>query len=439
MKYKLDVYSLQELGQRSNQEDSMFPTLGQENNNDRVFILCDGMGGHDKGEVASQTVCETMGKTIMELCPDAEGHFDDDMLKQALSAALDALDLKDNGAEKKMGTTMTFLKLHAGGATIAHIGDSRVYHIRSGNTMEETKILFQTSDHSLVNDLVKSGNLTPEEAKTYPRKNVITRAMQPNMERRPKADIYHTADIMPGDYFMLCSDGILEEMEDETIKFIFSKQSEELISDADRIKFIKEQTEDNHDNHTAFVIHISDVEGVAVIQNTEENETPTNNLQDDTPIPHIANNNVGLQKEKKKGKPQKSNKKRLKSFLKEKKKDLFIGLAVALVLAAIVVVLNKMNVVPDKENTIENKIENATNKIPTKRKTNKKEESENTIEQITDEVANAEKEDASAQDMANAIKQQPVQQNNYVNNETNIPVAEEKTETNTATAVQNKK
>lgn len=263
MKYKVKSYSIWELGQRDNQEDSLFPEHGKVTEKDRLFILCDGMGGHSSGEVASSTVCQAMSESIMSNCPDAEGRFTDDDFKTSLTDAYDALDKKDNGAFKKMGTTMTFLKLHDQGCTIAHIGDSRVYHIRPGRTAEDTEILFQTLDHSLVNDLIKIGELTPEEAKTSNQRNVITRAMQPCMERRPRADIYHTSDIRPGDYFMLCSDGILEQMEDENIKHIFSEK----YSDEQKVDMIIKVTQDNRDNHTAFLVHVLDVIGEAPITN----------------------------------------------------------------------------------------------------------------------------------------------------------------------------
>ena len=217
MRFELKAYTIWEQGMRENQEDSIFPAHGKAKDSDRLFVLCDGMGGHSAGEVASRTVCEAMSASVFTHCPDAEGVFSDADFQRALGDALDSLDSKDNGAEKKMGTTLGFLKLHAGGCTMAHIGDSRIYHIRPGKGVEDTEILFQTEDHSLVNDLVKIGELTPEEAKHSRQKNVITRAMQPNMERRPKADIHHTWDIRPGDYFMLWSDGMLEQMEDETI------------------------------------------------------------------------------------------------------------------------------------------------------------------------------------------------------------------------------
>ena len=266
MKFKLKAYSIQEFGQRKDaqgnphQEDSIYPLHGKQTDADRLFILCDGMGGHDAGEVASATVCEAMSQSVNASVPNSEALFTDDMLLKAVDDAFHALDQKDNGASKKMGTTMTFLKLHAGGATIAHMGDSRVYHIRPGKDADSTQILFMTEDHSLVNDLIKIGELTPEEAKVSPQKNIITRAMQPHMERQPKADIHHVTDIKPGDYFYLCSDGMLEEMEDANIRFNFSDMNG---NDENKVQVLTNATIDNRDNHTALIIHILDVEGEA--------------------------------------------------------------------------------------------------------------------------------------------------------------------------------
>lgn len=266
MKFKLKAYSIQEFGQRKDaqgnphQEDSIYPLYGKQTDADRLFILCDGMGGHDAGEVASATVCEAMSQSVNASVPNSEALFTDDMLLKAVADAFHALDQKDSGATKKMGTTMTFLKLHAGGATIAHMGDSRVYHIRPGKDADSTQILFMTEDHSLVNDLVKIGELTPEEARVSPQKNIITRAMQPHMERQPKADIHHVTDIKPGDYFYLCSDGMLEEMEDANIRFNFSDMNG---NDENKVQVLTNATIDNRDNHTALIIHILDVEGEA--------------------------------------------------------------------------------------------------------------------------------------------------------------------------------
>lgn len=278
MKFTLKSYSIWEQGPRKKQEDSLFPAFGENKDDDRLFIVCDGMGGHSDGEVASRTVCAAISKSILSRCQDPEGDFSDEIFKDALNDAYDELDKQDNGAERKMGTTLTLLKFHKDGVTIAHIGDSRVYHIRPGKSPEETEILFQTIDHSLVNDLVKIGELTPEEAKHSNQKNIITRAIQPNMERRHRADIYHTNDIEAGDYFMLCSDGILEQLEDDNIRFIFSEKTEDA---QNKVKILTQVTEQNHDNHTAILVHVIDVDKDMTDVFGKEPKNIENNIDDD--------------------------------------------------------------------------------------------------------------------------------------------------------------
>lgn len=265
MKYILKAYNIFEFGQRKDaegkphQEDCVYPAVGQMTDSDRLFILCDGMGGHDAGEVASQTVCEAMSRYILDDGHDADGVFTEEDLKGAIAAAYDELDKKDNGAEKKMGTTMTLLKLHQSGATVAHMGDSRVYHIRPGKTGGETRILFQTEDHSLVNELVKIGELTREEARKSNQKNVITRAMQPNIGRRSKADVRLVTDIKPGDYFYMCSDGMLEQPDMESGDSLRNIFSEDGGDDERKVAILTGATDENRDNHSAIIIHIIDV------------------------------------------------------------------------------------------------------------------------------------------------------------------------------------
>lgn len=266
MKYKLEIRSIWEYGQRKDeagnphQEDSLFPRHSEFKESDRVFILCDGMGGHAAGEVASATVCEAMSQKLLPLAAQEPFRFCDDDMRAAVTAAYDALDALDSGTsgKGKMGTTMTALVLHDGGATIAHMGDSRVYHIRPGKGREETQILFQTRDHSLVNDLVAVGEITAEEAKTHPQRNVITRALQPHMEQRSRPDIAKTiVDIRPGDYFYLCSDGMLEIMDDNALRFNFSDTTGDIDS---KVKLLTTATSQNRDNHTAILVHVLEVE-----------------------------------------------------------------------------------------------------------------------------------------------------------------------------------
>lgn len=266
MRYKISVYNIWEPGKRfdregnPHQEDYTFPMPDKMSSSDRTFILCDGMGGHDAGEVASATVCKAMGDSIINDGHDADGVFTDEDLNNALDAAFTALDAHDNGAEKKMGTTMTFLKLHNEGATIAHIGDSRVYHVRPGKDGSETKILFETEDHSLANDLIKLGELTKEEAVNFKQKNVITRAMQPKLERKPKPDVKHITDIKAGDYFYMCSDGMLEQPDMASGESLCNIFSDKIDSAQRKVEILSEVTKENRDNHTAVIIKIEGVD-----------------------------------------------------------------------------------------------------------------------------------------------------------------------------------
>ena len=248
---KIEIYQPQaiwELGQRDNQEDSIFPMFGKATDDDRLFILCDGMGGHEHGEVASQTVCKAMSDTILS---QSKQSFTDDDLLYALQAAYRQLDCLDNSHLKKMGTTLCLLYFHKGGLTAAHIGDSRIYHIRP----KENRILYQSRDHSLVYDLYQAGEISYEEMRTSPQKNIITRAIQPGEESRVRPAIVHIADIRPGDYFYICSDGMLEQMSnDELCSFLSSDGSDE----KKRMQLVA-ATSDNKDNHSAYLIHIKEV------------------------------------------------------------------------------------------------------------------------------------------------------------------------------------
>lgn len=262
MEYKLTAYSIYEVGKRTDgsgnphQEDCIYPSCSEICGDSRVFILCDGMGGHDAGEIASSVVCDSLGKSIHSML-NANPVFSIAELKQALNVAYDTLDANDTGSAKKMGTTLAMIVFHNHGVMAAHIGDSRVYHIRTGKSENETTILFQTEDHSLLNSLVKAGEISLEEAKQSVKKNIITRAMQPNADR-PEADITEISDIQPGDWFYICSDGMLEqeEMEDgSAIKRIFSNQ----VEDDEKVRILKGATSENQDNHSAIVIKVDSV------------------------------------------------------------------------------------------------------------------------------------------------------------------------------------
>jgi len=244
-----------EIGQRANQEDCLYPAGEKATSEDRLFVLCDGMGGHEHGEVASQTVCKALGNWFSDNMAPSQPLTDNQLLA-ALEYAYNALDTKDNGGIKKMGTTLTLLYIHARGITAAHIGDSRIYHIRPQSSSPSGRlggaILYQSRDHSLVFDLFQSGEISHEEMATFPQKNIITRAMQPGEENRMRPDIVHITDVQPGDYFYMCSDGMLEQMTNEELAALLSSD----ISDEEKRNQLIKATANNKDNHSAWLIHV---------------------------------------------------------------------------------------------------------------------------------------------------------------------------------------
>lgn len=254
--------SFSEIGRKDNQEDYLWPQPKAVTEANRVFLMCDGVGGQDSGEVASQTAATALGEYITAH-PAPDGIVTKAMFEEALAYGYDELDKVDTGAFRKMGTTMTCLVLHRGGALVAHIGDSRVYHIRPSLADEDGRsgIIYQSADHSLVNDLLRAGEITEEEAIDFPQKNVITRAMQPHLERRYKADILNIDDVQAGDYFFLCCDGVLEHLTNDMLGAILSDEN---LDDQGKINAIKEVCDGRtRDNYTCWLIPIDKVEAEA--------------------------------------------------------------------------------------------------------------------------------------------------------------------------------
>ncbi|MBD5356748.1 MAG: serine/threonine-protein phosphatase [Bacteroides sp.] len=261
-----------EIGRKDNQEDYLYPTNADATT--KIFILCDGIGGHDNGEVASMTVANVLGNYLTSC-----SQIDIPTFETGLSKAYDALDSIDTNTAKKPGTTMTCLCINDDSYLVAHIGDSRVYHIRPSLFDKETGrggILYQSSDHSLVNDLLKAGELTEEEARDFPQKNIITRAMQPHLQKRYKADVYLFDDIEEGDYFFLCCDGVLEQLSNENLCEILANSE---LNDKQKLIAIKEICDGKtRDNYTCWLVPVDKVtlnrvsNITQVIQAEEENQ-----------------------------------------------------------------------------------------------------------------------------------------------------------------------
>ncbi len=244
-------YSFCQLGARSNQEDARYPNSDMPQNPLPFFVVCDGVGGLDKGEVASRTVCESFARSLSDF--DWTGKFEAPHFEEALQQAYDALSKVVQKGTEEMATTMTFVGFHKGGATMAHIGDSRIYQIRP-----EVGIIYRSDDHSLVNALVRSGNITAEQVAGHPQSNFITRSMsyvETGKDYSP-ATLVHTIDIMEGDYFLLCTDGVSDTVSEEELISIFEKD----VADEQKCRDLAKQCEDSSDNNTAIFVKISNIE-----------------------------------------------------------------------------------------------------------------------------------------------------------------------------------
>jgi protein phosphatase len=168
-----------------------------------LFVVADGMGGAEAGEVASRTVVEVFeaAAAAVEL-PDAL-----EATVQKANGQIHAMAV-ENPSRKGMGCTTTASVVAGRQLTTAHVGDSRLYRLRGGN-LEQL-----TDDHSLVGGLVRLGQLTPEEAEHHPQRSVILRAV--GVEAAVEVDILHH-ELEPGDVYLACSDGLTGMVRDEVV------------------------------------------------------------------------------------------------------------------------------------------------------------------------------------------------------------------------------
>ena len=143
-------WAVSEKGGRLNNEDSIFPPPETANSNQNLFLVCDGVGGAEKGEVASSLACESFQTFFSTFC---EGEPSVAFINKAIRYTEARFDdyVAIHPEAKGMATTLTMIFIGTTGITLAHVGDSRIYHFRKG------EILFQTEDHSLVNSVVKLG------------------------------------------------------------------------------------------------------------------------------------------------------------------------------------------------------------------------------------------------------------------------------------------
>lgn len=208
--FELDAQIVSDLGcVRANNEDA--GRIVRASDGDRcsrmLLVVADGMGGHNAGEIASATAI-----SVIEAAYEQMRNEPAEQLKEALETANKAIHQKSmqKSETEGMGTTCTALLLQDGYAYSAHVGDSRIYLIR------KNAIYLMTEDHSAVMELVKRGELSLEEARRHPDKNVVTRCLG----TRPQVEVSAWSEplrLQPDDHFLLCSDGLYDQVNDEEI------------------------------------------------------------------------------------------------------------------------------------------------------------------------------------------------------------------------------
>lgn len=180
-----------------------------------LFIVADGMGGHIGGEIASASVIGRLGPlaSTRDVTPKS--------IEKALARAVKDIVAHPETTDEGTGTTVTGVYLDVSQPephwVSLNIGDSRVYLLRDDNLVQITV------DHSVVQELIASGRLSPEEAENHPYGNVITRAVGPSEGVRPD---YVRLDVVDGDRFVICSDGLTKELTDYGIKHFLDEHAD---------------------------------------------------------------------------------------------------------------------------------------------------------------------------------------------------------------------
>ena len=245
---------------REGNEDSLLAHPARE-----LFVVADGMGGHNSGEVASQFAVEAMqafydSDDITKRVKRAHREAVKRLPKSARDPSYHALRLRkatesanlsvfrlsqEHEALRDMGTTIVACAFAGSRLYVANVGDSRVYRLRG------KKLVQLTEDHSLVNEYVKMNMLRPEDVESFPYKNVIVRAV--GLHERVTVDITWTA-VREGDQILLCSDGLTDLIKDAELADVLNSES----SIDDKTNALVERAKDagGHDNITALLLEL---------------------------------------------------------------------------------------------------------------------------------------------------------------------------------------
>lgn len=234
-------FSLTDVGQvRSQNQDYVYASEQPIGNLPNLFVLADGMGGHNAGDFASRcavSVIEASVKKDMSFNPIK-------IMRHAIEEANEKIHelAKEDAAKAGMGTTLVAVTVVGYYAYVANVGDSRLYVVQE-------QIHQVTKDHSLVQEMVRMGEIKPEEARNHPDKNIITRAL--GAERTVDIDFFDLK-LEPDSTILMCSDGLSNMVEDSKLEEIILDQTEELPKKGE--KLLKEANQNGGKDNIAVIL-----------------------------------------------------------------------------------------------------------------------------------------------------------------------------------------
>jgi serine/threonine protein phosphatase PrpC len=245
----VEQYAVSDTGrQRRINEDSLLARAP-------LFVVADGMGGAQAGEVASRIAVEAFQDgSFTEGPPQKDDSFTEVRLEQRLAAQAAAAnarihELSQVDAEHAgMGTTLTAVYVGELEVAIAHVGDSRAYCWRAG------ELLRLTDDHSLVDELIRQGRLTPEEAAEHPQRSIITRALGPEEEVEVDTRSFRARS---GDVYLLCSDGLTTMLDERTLARLLDEHPR--LSEAGEALVAQANEAGGRDNITVILLRVEEV------------------------------------------------------------------------------------------------------------------------------------------------------------------------------------
>lgn len=250
--YSCKVYSLSETGPtRSSNEDSIISFFPGYNQHTLFAMVADGMGGHNAGEVASSMACNTAKDYMLThyLQSDAKAMMEEMMQEMHINIRRAAE--RDLGYQG-MGTTGTALFIREGNLYYSHVGDSRLYQYANHEMVQLTR------DHTLVNEMIKDGKLSKEQAEHHEMKHVLLQALGTVDKIEPEVSAANTV-VHKGEYYVLCSDGIHDALSEGDLKGLLSMQQPALAVEAIKALCYQRKAKDNF---SLIIVEITDEQPV---------------------------------------------------------------------------------------------------------------------------------------------------------------------------------